>query len=707
MKPSLIDLFLPQSVVVVGASRDPRKWGNRLIRETRQIGFEGSIFGVNPSPDCIIEGAEVVTRVDDLPEGIDLAFLALPSGKVLDAATQCVRKGIRTLIAPSSGFGESTPEGAALEQSLLRFTQKHHVRLVGPNCFGVASNIGRINLTPFAPVPVGRIGLVSQSGNVAAEAFIGARRRGLGFSHCVGIGNQLDLSIPEVLDWFAEDQNTDAIGLYAEGLHTSAGEAFLQAVRRCLAAGKPVVAIKAGASSAGARVAGSHTRSLTSDDTVWAEVLESHCVPRAADAEELLDILSFTRQPKPEGLRIGVLTDGGGDSILSLDELSRCELTAPAFSAGLQAELDRLIPVDAPRSQGMNPLTLDTAGGVEDDPQILSRCLARVAASGEVDVIAISGLFGTYAARRTEEISAARTITEIAKREGLLIAAQSPLTPEESEPLRIFKDNGIPVFTTVRQLFTSVRGYAKALGIVGAAAEDAQTVSTSQHESLLDPEATWKLLTAAGIELPPQYVGEDIELICDEADRIGFPVCLKVSNPAIVHKSDVGGVHPNLTDQGQLRSAAESILSTLPGSRLLVMPSLPRGFELMLGARSDPLFGSVLVVGRGGVSAEIDPDIQLLVGAFEKRIFMQRLRRLRCAPLLYGARNREPLQTEPLYSIAAALQRLVSERPEYAIDLNPVILYEHRLEVADARVMASTRMKHPRADEQHRSCYEE
>ena len=699
MKPDMEALFTPGSVVVVGASRDPRKWGNRLIRETRQMGFEGELFGVNPSADCIIDGVEVVTGIDQLREGIDLAFLALPSSKVLDAATQCVHRGIQTLIVPSSGFGESTSEGAALEGRLLALAQQHHARLLGPNCFGLASHVGKLNLTPFAPFPRGRIGLVSQSGNVAAEAFIGARRRGLGFSHCVGIGNQLDLSIPDIVNWLAEDENTDAIGLYIEGLQASAGEAFVHALQRCRASGKPVVAIKSGTSSAGARVAGSHTRSLSSDDAVWAEVLASCDVSRAADAEELLDILSFTRRPRPSGLRIGVLTDGGGDSILSLDELSRHGLAAPAFSPDLQVELDRLVPDDAPRSPGMNPLTLDTAGGVEDDPQILSRCLAPVAASGEVDVIVIGGLFGTYTARRDEENSAARAITQIAARGSVVIAAQSPLTPEESEPLRILQDSGIPVFRTVQRLFSSLRGYAAAHGMTPVAVSEPRAEPGSPAASMLSPEAAWDLLTSAGIALPQQYLDDDIELVCDAARRIGFPVCLKVSNPLIVHKSDAGGVRPHLMDQNQLRAAAADILSSSPGSRLLVMPHLPPGFEIMLGARSDPLFGSVLVVGRGGVSAEIDPDIAVLVGTFTRSGFTEHLRRLRCAPLLYGARNQKPLATEPLFAIAAALQQFVSAHPGHEIDLNPVFLYDYGVEVADARVMVRATSHQQRGDD--------
>ena len=681
-------LFVPSNLAVIGVSRNPLKWGSRVVANTVDMGFSGDVWAVNPVHRAGITGSTDIADVADAGRPIDLAILALPSGRVFDALVQCAKQGVRNAVIPASGFGEVSETGASIESQIKELTQNYPIRVVGPNCFGVYSSVGRFNGTPFAGIPAGRIGLVSQSGNVAGQAFIGARKRGLGFSHCVGLGNQIDVSFAETLDWLARDTETDCVGLYIEGLPESMGGRLVAALNTCQERGKMVVAIKAGSSDAGAAVAQTHTRSLSSDDRVWNEILGMAGAIRVRSVSEMLDVLAFASAPPLPGRRIAVITDGGGDSILAVDEAAMHNLTLPRFSERVQANLDRLMPPDAPRSPGRNPLTLDTAGGVDDDPKVLARCIQEIIDSGEVDAIVAGGLYGTYTRVRSEENEAAELIKAMANQQTVL-AFQSPLAPTESEPLQILQNAGIPVYSEMRNLLRALSAYAAPGRNRDSRPMLDEQESSPPADTLLDPSATYRILTEAGVALPPQTLGRDLSSLPEQADRIGYPVCLKVVAPEIVHKSDVGGVRVGIRTVEELESAATEIWRSLPGNDLLIMPSLSPGFEVMLGARFDQQFGPVLVVGRGGIWAEVEADTAVLVGDFHQTRFLEAINGLRCAPMLRGTRGQPALNLEPLAQIAEVLTTIVSDNPDLSIDLNPVFLYEEGCAVADSRIMTS------------------
>lgn len=688
MATTLESLLRPKVVAVLGASRDPHKWGQRVIRYSRTAGFSGDLLAINPlAPAGSIPGAIVLPSIGDAGAGVDCAFLALPRESTAAAVKECCQAGVGTIVVAASGFGEASRSGAELEQELLDLAAPSGARLLGPNCFGVYSAVAGVNLTPFEYVPAGTVALVSQSGNVSAQLFLAASRAGFGFSHCVGIGNQLDVGFGDLLSELAEDRGTSAVALYVEGLPDHGGTAFIEGLERCRAARKPVVVIKAGTSRLAAAVAQTHTRSMAADDRVWDTVLIRGGAVRVHSVPEMADVLQCAVKLSPSGRRVAVITDGGGDSVQALDALAAAKHLEPArFTDELVDRLEDLIPPAAPRVPGLNPLTLDTAGGVEDDPEVLSRCVDAVARADVADILVVSGLFGTYVDQRAAELRAAEAMRDTAAQSSVAVVFQAPLPPAESEPLSILSRAGIPFFESVDR---AVRALDR-LTPGSSPDVEATTVGPDQVGRVWRASDARDLLARHGIAMPTMRTVHDLSGLIQEAHSIGFPVCVKTAALDVVHKSDVGGVRVGIADEDELREAASALWGAVPSGPLLVMPSFPPAFEMLVGGFVDGHFGPVVVLGRGGVLTEVESDTQLVAAPVTPHAVDSALRALRCFPVLQGYRSAPALDVTGLRDLAVALAGVLTEDPSIAVDLNPVLVYPDRCEIADVRIMSAS-----------------
>ena len=560
-------------------------------------------------------------------------------------------------------------------------------RILGPNCFGVYSANPGVNLTPFEYVPPGNVALVSQSGNVSAQLFLAASKAGFGFSYCVGVGNQLDVGFGDLLSELAEDASTGAVALYVEGLPPHGGTAFTEGLERCHAAGKPVVVIKAGTSRLAAAVAQTHTRSMAADDRVWDAVLDRSGAVRVLSVPEMADVLQCAVTLAPSGRRVAVITDGGGDSVLALDALAAAKHLEPArFTDELVDQLEGLIPPAAPRVPGLNPLTLDTAGGVEDDPEVLSRCVDAVARAGVADILVVSGLFGTYVDQRAAELRAAEAMGRTVAECSASVVFQAPVAPAESEPLAILSRAGIPFFESVDR---AVRALDR-LATGPAPRVESGAAPTASPARQWSAPAACDLLARHGIAMPPVKIAHDLTSLTREARGIGFPVCVKTAAVDVVHKSDVGGVRVGIADEEELAQAATSLWGAEPAAPLLVMPSFPPAFEMLVGGFVDAHFGPVVVLGRGGVLTEVESDTQLVTGMVTPGAVESALSALRCFPVLQGYRSSPALDLAGLRDIAVALGAVLTGEPTISVDLNPVLVYPDRCEIADVRVMSTS-----------------
>lgn len=688
MDTSLESMLCPKSIAVVGASADPAKWGHRLIRNTVGLGYRGRLWAVNPRHRVLIEGSEPATSVGEVEGTIDLAVAAVPQAAVVAVVRECARRGVQNLVIPASGFKETGDSGAADEHQILAIAREAGMRILGPNCFGVFSSIGAINTTPFAPIPGGDIALVSQSGNVAAQMFMAARKWALGFSHVVGLGNQLDISFAEVVGWLASDSCTQRIALYLEGAGAKEADGLVRALTRCHEAGKSVVVIKAGGSVAGRAVALSHTGSLATEDRVWEEVIRGTGAVRVHSIQDMFGVLALAGLPHPQGRRLAVLTDGGGDSIMAVDGVDRYGLELAEFSEDVQARLDLVVPPAAPRVGGRNPITLDTAGGVEDDPGVIPRCLEELQGAPGIDLVVVGGLYGTYEHVRDMEVSAAHAIIQDVQR-GLSVVIQSPANPESSEPMRILQRAGVPVFADMDVLLSALTLWMPPA--TTAMAVQATPEVGDRPDGGWPAEKAYEMLTQAHVALPCHRFVDRSQDVVQAARDIGFPVCVKTADPSIIHKSDVGAVRVGITNTDELMAAAQEIALATGSERLLVMPHLQSGVEILMGARFSTLFGPVLVIGRGGIWTEVEDDTVTFVGEIaDEGAFLAKLRTLRCSPMLFGARGQPGRDVVSLLPLARALMHAVRQYRRVSVELNPVILYDAGFGVADSRVVEGT-----------------
>lgn len=681
-------LLAPRNLAVLGASRDPNKWGHRVIGYCQRAGFSGPIYAVNPRAGVTeIGGVPVVHQVEDIPGAVDCVLVAVPAAAVEDAVQHCAAAGAGAGVIAASGFAEIGHEGQRVQARIAEIAAGASMRLLGPNCFGLYRADAGLVLTPHDYFPPGRIALLTQSGNVAIAVSRMAQRCGLGFSTVVGIGNQIDVGFGELLVWLAQDDQTAAIGLYAEGLNPASGDRFVRGLDRCAAAGKAVVVLKSGRSAAGTQVAATHTAALASDDRIWTSVLAAHGAVRVGSTEALVDALACgVSVPRLRGRRVAVVTDGGGDSTMAADALENAGMELASLGPTTLRTLEGLIPPAAPRPAGLNPMTIDTPGGMDDDPRLVARCVEVLSGDPGVDVTVVGGVFGGYRFRREEENESASRLAELASGPTPLVV-QSAFADSDTEAIVRLRQSGIAMFPTITRLVSALA--TRAPRPEGDAIQDppatSPTVSGADSKIMLPTEAGG-VLADAGLAVPPMRLVRseaDLEAV---TDSVPAPFCVKLADPAVSHKSELGAVYLNLPGLEAVRPAARSLWGRFPGSPLLVMPMFRQGVELLVGAFTDQLFGPMVLLGRGGIWAEAERDNLILPAPSSCKDVEPRLRELRMWPMLVGRRGQPAVDVRALCELAIRMGSVAAADPFLTVEVNPVICYSQGYALADIRM---------------------
>jgi acetate---CoA ligase (ADP-forming) len=675
-------LFDPTSVAVVGASEDPRKWGNWLA--------QGALRGESQRPAYLVNrravrvlGRRSYQSLDELPAPPDLVVVAVPAVAVSETVDAALAAGARAIVVISAGGGER--DAASLDGALAARVRAAGAVLLGPNCLGVLDSGRRLELIPN-PLPAGSIGLISQSGNLALELGRLAEADGLGFSRFASLGNQADLDATDLIREYATHDATELIALYIEDFRD--GRAFARAAAGAVAAGKPVVALAIERGRASSRSVQSHTGALASDGAAIEAACRAAGVERVRTPRELIDAAqALLRCPVARGRRIAVLADGGGHGSIAAAAGARCGLELPELSPVTAGALRAQLPDAAGVS---NPV--DLAGGAEQDVHAFDRIALELLESDEVDALLVTGYFGGYAEYgpdvAVEELRAAELIGGIAAATGRPVVVQTmyPAGPV-AEALR---RSGVAVYESVEQAAAALARLATrgewhplpvpALGDPAPAAMDEGY------------EAARALLAGAGIGFVAQRTVTTAERAVAAAREIGYPVVLKALGRS--HKSDAGGVTLGITDDVELAAAYGDLQDRLAPGECSVerMAPLSDGVELLIGARWDPRFGPVALAGSGGVYAEILRDTQVALAPVDEGQAESMLRSLRAAPLLTGARGRPAVHLGAAAAALATLSRLAAAHPELAeIEINPLLVTPEGAIALDARfVRAST-----------------
>jgi acyl-CoA synthetase (NDP forming)/GNAT superfamily N-acetyltransferase len=689
---SLRHVLAPRSIAVVGASDRPGSVGGAVLRNIIAGHYRGILHPVNPNRKWV-QRLPVYPSVLSLPEPVDLAVVAVPGHAVVQVIADCGVRGIPAAVVLSAGFGEADALGAERERELLRAARAAGVRLVGPNCLGVAAAGIGLNATFAAtPPPAGVVGVASQSGALGIGLLAETARRHIGISGFVSLGNKLDVSGNDLLLYWEDDPATKVIALYLESFGNPAK--FLRHAGR-IARHKPIVALKAGRTTAGARGGASHTAAAATPHVVVSTLLRQAGVIQVGSTEELLDVAQLLPgQPVPAGSRLGILGNAGGPGILAADATADAGLDVPELSAATQDALRRAVPGLA--SAG-NPIDLGAAA----DAGAYDRAIRVLLDSGEVDAAVVIHAATSVA----DPCSIAATIRHVARADGGRTTVAAVLLGTDARGVLTDATDPVPALPPYAFAESAVRAIGHAASYGAWLRRDAGTVRTPAGMDLagirsivvaaladhpagwwLDPRDTADLVTLAGIPVCRTEPAATADEAVDAARRLGLPVVLKTA-ATLAHKTDLGGVRTGLADPAAVRAAYESVTAAIPGAGVLVQPMVGDGVELLAGiSRTEP-YPPVLLLGLGGTATALLGDTATRLAPVTDADAHDMIRELRSSPLLFGYRSAPKADVTALEDVLLRLGALADEVPEIAeIDLNPVLAGPDGAVTVDAKI---------------------
>ncbi|AZW33061.1 acetate--CoA ligase family protein [Bordetella bronchiseptica] len=677
-----------RSVAIVGASADPGKIAGRPLAYMLSRGFVGKLFPVNPTR-AQVQGVKSYPSLAAIGEPVDLAIVGTPAALVEGVIREGIAAGVRAFVVFSSGFSETGEAGAALQRRLGELARAHDVTILGPNCLGVANSAtGLIASFTTAleetPIRQGGFALVSQSGALGAYWMDICLRSGLGFSKWITTGNECDMDAAAAIAYLAGDADTRVIGLYVEDIRDTV--AFRRALRAAAEAGKPVIAIKAGRSQAGAAAAASHTGALAGDDALYDACLRQHGALRVDSLGQMMDAARlYLFDSVPQGRRIAVMSVSGGAGVLIADEAERWGLALPPLAEHTASALAPVLPSFV---QAANPL--DLTGNVVQDTASIGRALEAVARDpGNDAIVLFVGLMHSIASAFTDAIAQARQRTH---RPIIVIwigAKEESVAALEQARIPVFRD--IPpavaaVGAAVR--LQALREAALAMALP-AAAPPAARAGRIEALAECDGKALLRELGAAGVPAGVLVAGPAPERL---PAPLAYPVVAKLQAASLLHKSDIGGVVLGIASDQQLREAVQRLGDIarehgIEARGVLVEPMQPFDHELLLGLRRDPRFGATLTLGRGGVEVELDADVASQLLPLSAGAIQAMLESLRAARLFKGFRGRGAVDLAALSSQIADLCRIFLEQPDLAeVEVNPLAVRGDRAWVLDAVV---------------------
>ena len=675
---SLTALLHPRSIAIIGASDDAARIGGRPLAYTREAGFAGRIWPVNPRR-ATVQNLPAFPTIADVPEPVDTAVIAVPAPAVVETAEACAAAGVRAAVVFSAGFAETGGEGRRRQDALSALAGASGMRIVGPNCLGVYNSAtgfyGTFTTTLEAARPVpGGVGLVSQSGAYGSHLSLLATRRGIGIRFWVTTGNECDVDVAETIGWLAGHPDVSVIAAYVEGV-ADRGR-LLRSLALARERRKPVILQKVGRTGVGADAVRSHTAALAGSDAVYDGVFRQFGVHRARDAEEMLDVAyAAAFGAFPATRRVGLMSISGGVGVQMADEAVAHGLDVAPMSGRAQARLRKRLPYASPR----NPV--DVTAQAFNDLDLIRSNLDIMLEEEAYDAIVA---FFTFVAAAEAMVAPIREMLRDARRRhpGPLLVLSIVGPPAV---VRHYEEAGCPVFEDPSRAVRAVAALARFAENFarppGAAA--APPAAPPLPPAPIDEPAARRIFAEAGLPVVESRRCGTAREAAQAAAALGFPAALKIASPDIAHKSDVGGVALDLDTADAVVEAFAAVTrrarAACPEARLdgvLVSPMVAGGVEMILGVRRDPAFGPVVMCGLGGVFVETLRDVAFRAAPFDDAEAHRMLRELRGYPLLAGARGRPPGDADALAAALAALSRFAAAhggRLESA-ELNPVVV---------------------------------
>lgn len=698
---SLDSIFRPHRIAIIGISINPNSVSGKVLSNLVGSRFNGVVYPINAANEAIM-GVPCFPDLESLPAKPDLAIICSPSAEVPEQVNNCALAGIKGLIIMSAGMGEAGEEGQELEARIKDILKTNPgMRILGPNCLGIIIPSQNLNISfaPSTPAP-GNIAFISQSGALCTSVLDWARQKNIGFSTFVSLGNSLDIDFGDLIDYLGEDDNTKFIILYIESI--SRARKFMSAAR-AFARTKPLIVYKAGRFPESAAAAASHTGALAAEDSIYDAVFKRTGIARVYDIGEIFNCAELLGRDKmARGDKLAIVTNAGGPGVMATDALIAAGGQLAKLSDETLSELDSALP---PMWSHSNPV--DVIG--DDRYKRLAKATSIVLKDKNVDAVLV--ILTPQA--MTNVKAAAMAVAELQASSPKPILASWLGGEQMQQGVQIFIENKLAHYNTPEQAvraFMTLVEYSRNLESLYETPRDIPLNFTINRGKIkkefekyltegttLDEVVSKRLISLYGIPVAMPVTAKNADEAVRLANKISYPVVFKVNSPDISHKSDSGGVILNIGSDSEARDSYDRIISgssvarpgaLIEGVTVQPMIKLEDSLELILGIKYDPVFGTMLLVGAGGLTAELLKDSNLGFPPLNESLVRRMLEQLKIWPLLSGYRGKKPVNTDRLAEIIIRLSYLAADFPEIAeLDINPLICSGDNIIAVDARII--------------------
>jgi acetyl coenzyme A synthetase (ADP forming)-like protein len=676
--------YCPTSVAVIGASSDEAKLGHAVLKNTIECGYQGKIYAINPKGGEIL-GVQAYPSVNDVPGDIDLAVIVIPDHLVAGVLEECGQKGVNGVVVITAGFREVGGEGLKKEKVLVDIVQRYNMRMLGPNCLGVIDTICPLNTSFARGMPKrGEIAMMSQSGALLMAIHDWAMGEGIGFSRFISLGNKADIDETDLLKLWDDDPYSKVIVAYLEGI--TDGPEFMK-IADHVGRETPIVAIKAGTSDAGARAVSSHTGTLAGSERAYEAAFKQVGITRADSVEELFQYaLAFAQAPPIKGDSIAVVSNAGGAAIMATDALDRAKLRLASF----QRETIKLLQGELPPgSNALNPVD------VRGDADAERYRFALEAVLRDENVHGVIAILIPQAVTKVDET--AHIFADVVHQHDKPVLACFMGKNIAQIGVQILRDARIPNYSYPEPAVDAMRAMVERWRWLGRPPrtierfdvrheEVAAAFSSARAEGRLkvgDAEAR-RIMAAYGIAIPQSELARNPEEAVTIAERIGYPVVMKIASPDILHKTDIGGVKLNLMEASAVRDAFDLLMYRaqryMPQAEVWgaqVQEMVSQGREVLIGINRDPQFGPLLVLGLGGIYVEVLKDVSFRIAPVARWEAQEMINELRSAALLRGIRGEQPADVGAIVDCMLRVSQLAVDFPEIVeLDINPLMVHE-------------------------------
>jgi acetyltransferase len=674
--------FRPQSIAVVGASRSPGKIGYDILWNILEYGYEGAVYPINPGATEIL-GKKAYPSLRDVSGEIDLAVIVVPPENVLEIIDQCGHKSIDSAIIITAGFKESGIEGSKLEIELIRRAQQAGVRFIGPNCLGMIDTHSKINASFAAGMPAkGSIGFFSQSGAVCLAVLDRALPDEIGFSKFISMGNKSDITDMDIMLALSEDDNTKVILGYIEGVGD--GRKFMEVACE-VSRKKPIIILKSGITTSGAKAASSHTGALAGREAAFDAAFKQSGVIRAHMLNELFNFaIAFANQPVPKGPNVAIITNSGGPGILAADACDKSNLQLIPLHKEYVDELRTFLP---PVASFYNPIDILGDSGADRYEKALNTVLK------DERMNSVMVLLTPTAAVDVEE--AARAVIDVARMIDRPILTSFMGKKRVEASAKLLLKHGIPNYSYPEEMVASLNAmyryhlwlnkpekqFPENNGEREQAVRIFEKARRERRDRLYEMEVH-EVLRAYGFNQPKSLFSRTSEEAIASAVSIGFPVVMKIVSPQISHKSDIGGVKINLSTKKDVENAffdiTTRVRNILPSAHIegvLIQEMVPKGKEVIIGITSDPQFGHMIMFGMGGIYVEVLKDVAFRIAPLSREDAHEMIRETKSFPLLRGVRGEAEADIGAIEKSLLVLSQMASDFPQIIeADINPLLV---------------------------------